>query len=59
MGHGDVADVGGMVIVNDLTWDEGGGVFTMITLPETMNDDMIIVHCLVATSPTVTWHPPS
>ena len=25
MGHGDVADVGGMVIVNELTWDEGGG----------------------------------
>ena len=25
MGRGDVADVGGMVIVNELTWDEGGG----------------------------------
>ena len=25
MGRGDVADVGGMVVVNELTWDEGGG----------------------------------
>ena len=25
MGHGDMADVGGMVVVNKLTWDEGGG----------------------------------
>ena len=24
MGRGDVADMGGMVVVNELTWDEGG-----------------------------------
>ena len=31
----------------------------MITSPETMNDDIVVVHRLVATSPTATWHPPS
>ena len=56
MGRGDVADVGGIVIVNELTWDEGRGVLTMITLPKTMNDDIIVVHHLVATLPTATWH---
>ena len=25
VGHGDVADVGRMVIISKLSWDEGGG----------------------------------
>ena len=36
-----------------------GGVLTVITSPETTNDDIVIVRRLVATSPTATWHPPS
>ena len=46
MGHGDMADVGGMVVVNKLTWDEGRGVLTMITSPKTTNDDIIVIHHL-------------
>ena len=32
------------------------GVLTVITSPKTTNDDIVVVHRLVATSPTATWH---
>ena len=56
VGRGDVADVGGMVVVNELT-KEGSAHHDDI--PETTNDDIVVVRRLVATSPTATWHPPS
>ena len=53
VGRGDVADVGGMVVVNELT-KEGSAHHDDI--PETTNDDIVVVRRLVATSPTATWH---
>ena len=35
------------------------GVLTVIRSTETTNDDIVVVRCLVATSPTATWHLPS
>ena len=49
VGHGDVADMGGMVVVNELT-KEGSAHHDDI--PEMTNDDDVVVHRLVATSPT-------
>ena len=55
VGCGDMADVHGMVIVNELM-EEGSAHHDNI--PEMMNDDDVAVRRLVAMSPTVR-HPPS
>jgi hypothetical protein len=45
-----------VLTVSEVGWDEGGCTYFHVIIMKTMTNDIVVVHRLVATSLSVTWH---